>query len=209
MFGSIESLEQSKIKIKNKRVQNAILNLEKINQVLVSCNKDKYISYDLGMLSKYNYYTGIIFEAYTYGVGDAIAKGGRYNSLLQHFGKDSPAIGFVITVEDILKALNRKQIAYEAVSDSILLLHDNDSYLKSLTLATKLRDMGINVQISAIQFMEEFLLNSDKLSDLMESRQISDLFILKGNEILKMNSNTLEQKTYEFNDIIGVYNERK
>ena len=35
---------------------------------------EKYISFDLGMLSKYNYYTGVIFKAYAYGVGDAILK---------------------------------------------------------------------------------------------------------------------------------------
>ena len=66
----------------------------------------KYVSFDLGMLSKYHYYTGIIFKAYTYGIGDAIVKGGRYNHLLKHFGKDAPAIGFVIVIE-IGQHLNR------------------------------------------------------------------------------------------------------
>ncbi|MFR3755581.1 MAG: ATP phosphoribosyltransferase regulatory subunit [Enterocloster sp.] len=32
----------------------------------------------LGMLSRYHYYTGIIFKAYTYGTGDYIVTGGRY-----------------------------------------------------------------------------------------------------------------------------------
>ena len=30
---------------------------------------DKYISFDLGMLGNYRYYTGIIFKGYTYGTG--------------------------------------------------------------------------------------------------------------------------------------------
>ena len=39
------------------------------------------------MLSKLQYYTGIIFQAYTYGTGEPVVKGGRYNELLKHFGK--------------------------------------------------------------------------------------------------------------------------
>ena len=45
------------------------------------------------MLSKYKYYTGIIFQGYTYGSGEPLVKGGRYNSLLEHFLRPAPAIG--------------------------------------------------------------------------------------------------------------------
>lgn len=44
------------------------------------------------MLSKYNYYTGIIFHAYSYGYGEPIAKGGRYDNLLSHFGRELPRL---------------------------------------------------------------------------------------------------------------------
>ena len=46
------------------------------------------------MLSKYQYYTGIIFQAYTYGTGEPMIKGGRYNGLMKHFGKPAASIGF-------------------------------------------------------------------------------------------------------------------
>ena len=207
MFGSIDAIEKSKNIIKSKRSLEAINNLEKLNQVLLSCNKAQFISYDLGMLSKYNYYTGIIFEAYTYGVGDAIAKGGRYDSLLQHFGKDSPAIGFVITIEDILTALNRQQIKCDDTINSILLLHDKKSYTNSLTLATSLRNLGKNVQISALQFLEPILSNKVQLTDLLDSRQINDLLIIKDNTIHKMNLSNQLLEQFTFEEIIGVYNE--
>ena len=69
-----------------------------------------YVSYDLGMLSRYQYYTGIIFKAYTYGTGDYIVTGGRYNKLLVKFGKDTPAVGFAIVVDQLMAALSRQQI---------------------------------------------------------------------------------------------------
>ena len=46
--------------------------------------------FDLGILNKHNYYTGIIFKSYTYGTGDAVLKGGRYDNLIEQFGKESP-----------------------------------------------------------------------------------------------------------------------
>ena len=57
------------------------------------------------MLSKYNYYTGIIFHAYSYGYGEPIAKGGRYDNLLSHFGRELPAVGFAIVVDQLQRAL--------------------------------------------------------------------------------------------------------
>lgn len=69
------------------------------------CMSD-HISIDLGLLNKYNYYTGVLFRAYTYGSGDAVMKGGRYDKLVREFGKDVPAIGFGIAVDDLLEARN-------------------------------------------------------------------------------------------------------
>ena len=72
---------------------------------------EKYISFDFGMLSKYQYYTGVIFRGYTYGTGDAVVKGGRYDHLLARFGKPSAAIGFAVVVDQLLAALGRQKIA--------------------------------------------------------------------------------------------------
>ena len=85
---------------------------------------EKYVSFDLGLLSKYRYYTGVIFKAYTYGVGDAVAKGGRYNSLLKYFGKDAPAIGFVIVVDDLLEALSRQKRKPQPAAEGILIIYE-------------------------------------------------------------------------------------
>ena len=70
-----------------------------MQEILDGYGLGDYVSYDLGMLSKYSYYTGIIFQAYTYGTGEYIVTGGRYDKLLVQFGKDAPAVGFVIVVD--------------------------------------------------------------------------------------------------------------
>lgn len=109
IFGSIDALLEAKRLANNQRSTRAIERLQALYEVLKNKGLEEYITFDLGLLSKYNYYTGIIFKAYTYGMGDAIAKGGRYDNLLGYFGKDASAIGFVIIVDDLLSALNQNQ----------------------------------------------------------------------------------------------------
>ena len=88
----------------------AVERLEEIYEILKIYGYEKYISFDFGMLSKFQYYTGIIFQAYTYGTGEPVVKGGRYNNLLKHFGKPAASIGFGITVDNLLMALSRQKI---------------------------------------------------------------------------------------------------
>ncbi len=98
-------LEKAK---KYKKVYDALEYLTKLYQLLKKNGVMDYISFELGMISEYKYYTGIIFTGYSYGVGEPLVKGGRYDSLLSHFGKDSPAIGFAITVDQLMLALERQ-----------------------------------------------------------------------------------------------------
>lgn len=86
--GSIEVIKKAKETVSvNKLVENALDRLEKVYNILKVYGYEKYISFDLGIVSDYQYYTGIVFSGYTYGTGDAIVKGGRYDDLLKQFGK--------------------------------------------------------------------------------------------------------------------------
>ena len=62
-FGSMDFLERAKGSVHNSRSLEALSRLEKLYQVLCGYGVEKYVSFDLGMLSKYNYYTGVIFKA--------------------------------------------------------------------------------------------------------------------------------------------------
>ncbi len=108
MFGSVEILRDAKAQTKNPRALKALERLEQLYSLLCAYQCEKYISFDLGMLSKYKYYTGIIFRAITYGTGEAVASGGRYNQLAGQFGFDTPAIGMSIVLDYLMIALERQ-----------------------------------------------------------------------------------------------------
>lgn len=107
LFGGVDCLDKAMELASNDKSKDAVLRLKKLYEMLSEKGLEKYISFDLSMLSKYNYYTGIVFRGYTYGSGDAIFKGGRYDNLLSEFSKDSPAVGFCATVDQLVDLINR------------------------------------------------------------------------------------------------------
>lgn len=145
LFGTVSILEDAKKAVSNKRSKHAIERLEKVYRTLVDYGVEKYVSFDLGMLSKYQYYTGIIFKAYTYGIGEPVVKGGRYDSLLCHFGKEAPAIGFAAVVDDILEALSRQGKEIPVPAQKKELFYTDEDYEQKLMEAQELRKGGLMV----------------------------------------------------------------
>ena len=133
--------------VNNPRSLHAIERLEKLQNVLKLYGVEQYISFDLGMLSKYNYYTGMIFKAYTYGVGDAIVKGGRYDKLLNQFGKEAPAVGFVMMVDSICEALTRQKLMPERFPDVTSIYYNQDNFAEKLAEVNDLRAKGITTAL--------------------------------------------------------------
>lgn len=147
-MGSDESLDKAEKEVTNNRSLSAIARLKNLYRVLKAYDVSQYVSFDLSMLSKFNYYTGVIFAAYTYGVGDAIAKGGRYDSLLGKYGKDAPAIGFVIVLDDLMSALYRQNVDVEHETSAVVIEYDDSNFEKKLTEAQKLRKSGEKVALT-------------------------------------------------------------
>lgn len=52
------------------------------------------IHVDLAELRGYHYHTGVVFAAYAQGLGEALARGGRYDNVGAVYGRARPATGF-------------------------------------------------------------------------------------------------------------------
>ena len=114
LSGTTEVIEQARALTKNEEALRALARLEAIYEGLKEKGCERYITFDLSMLSKYNYYTGIVFRAYSYGYGEPVAKGGRYDTLLSHFGRQLPAVGFAIVIDQLQRALRNDGLRKEA-----------------------------------------------------------------------------------------------
>ena len=133
--------------ITNKRALAAIDRLERLYALLEEYGLGQYITFDLGMLSKFNYYTGIIFRAYTSGTGDAIATGGRYDSLVGQFGKDAPAIGMAVMMNQLLLALARQKLLPVQKAENTLIVYQEEFRSQAIAMAKKMRSENKNVEL--------------------------------------------------------------
>ena len=147
LFGDIDQIRLAKSMTSNLRAVRAIERLEKIQEILDSYGLGDYVSYDLGMLSKYSYYTGIIFKAYTYGTGDYIVAGGRYDKLLEQFGKNAPAVGFAIEVDRLMSALSRQKICTKTDDVDTMILYEESARAEAIRMAGELRAEKKSVQL--------------------------------------------------------------
>ncbi|MCD8022163.1 MAG: ATP phosphoribosyltransferase regulatory subunit [Lachnospiraceae bacterium] len=125
----------------------ALERLHAIWETLKLYGVEKYVSFDLGLRSRYMYYTGIIFRGYTYGTGAAILKGGRYDGLLGHFGKDAPAVGFVAEIDQLLSALSRQNIHPKTAENLCMIIYDSDKQAEAIARASALRRKDIPVEL--------------------------------------------------------------
>ena len=71
----------------------------------------KNIHINKGLIKEFKYYTGITFECSVNGFGRPLASGGRYDQLISKFGFDCPAVGFAISINDILILKQRGQLS--------------------------------------------------------------------------------------------------
>ena len=146
-FGTIDQLKAARKVTANGTALAALDRLEKIYHILSIYGLQSYVTFDLGMLGRLGYYTGIIFKAYTYGTGDAVATGGRYDRLLRQFGKDAASIGFAIHIDSLLTAMERQKIQIETDITGTILLYDREQKEKAIRLAGILRADGTYLQL--------------------------------------------------------------
>lgn len=147
LFGGFEMLNHAKTLVTNDVSKEAITRLEKVYKALSYSGYEQYISFDFSLLSRYEYYTGIIFRGYTYGTGDAVVKGGRYNTLLKQYGKDAPAIGFAFYIDDLMKAISRQKIEIKVDNSDSIILYDIDYQQSAIGLAGYLRKSGRKIEL--------------------------------------------------------------
>ena len=105
--GGTEILQAAGGLVRNRRSERALAELAQVQELLVAHGLGEVVSLDLGAIRDFDYYTGIIFEGYGPEIGRPVAQGGRYDGLLERFGRPAPATGFVVQLDLIWEMLTR------------------------------------------------------------------------------------------------------
>jgi ATP phosphoribosyltransferase regulatory subunit len=96
---------------------------------------------DLGILRDWQYYSGLVIEAYAAGAALPVAQGGRYDGLAERFGTPRAAVGFTIELEFLHRALSGTTRSPQPDFGVVLVGGLDDQ----MALAAELRAAGIPV----------------------------------------------------------------
>ena len=146
LMGGPEILESAARIAPSAEARLAVTRLQQIYKLLRLYKAEDHVTFDLSMSGSYGYYTGIIFRAYTYGTGDAVVRGGRYDHLLEKFGKSTPSIGFAIIIDELMSALNRQKVSVQTAKRN-LLVYTEATEKWAVSLARSFRAKGKNIEM--------------------------------------------------------------
>ena len=110
------------------------------------------INIDFALLRDLEYYTGFVFEGYIADLGFSLCGGGRYDSLLPRFGYDVPAVGWMVGVERILLALERRREDERPRNEVDVLVSGCDA------VAARERRKGLRVRLDVRELDREALI---------------------------------------------------
>ncbi len=84
-------------------VRRELDQLERLAALLAERHPELPVHFDLAELRGYHYHTGMVFAAYLPGMGQEIARGGRYDDIGALFGRARPACGFSTDLNQLLR----------------------------------------------------------------------------------------------------------
>ncbi|MGZ3498036.1 MAG: ATP phosphoribosyltransferase regulatory subunit [Vulcanimicrobiaceae bacterium] len=129
--------------------------LERLEELLERARRlglRERINIDFALLRDLEYYTGFVFEGYIDDLGFSLCGGGRYDTLLPRFGLDVPAVGWMVGVERILLALERRREDERPRNEVDVLVSGSD------VVAAQERAKGYRVRIDVRNLDREALL---------------------------------------------------
>ena len=148
LHGQRNVLEQAYAMAPNAQSKAALDNLADIMALLASYGVDQYVNFDLGLIRDFDYYTGMVFEGYTPGLGFPVCGGGRYDTMLAAFGNDNPATGFALGIERVLLALERQGMSMPVATNGIYIGWQENKLVQAIAEASRLRAEGWRVELA-------------------------------------------------------------
>ncbi|MBR1552822.1 MAG: ATP phosphoribosyltransferase regulatory subunit, partial [Schwartzia sp.] len=155
LHGGAEVLEKARGMAVNGQSRRALDNLREIHQLLTAYGAADAVRFDLGIIRDFGYYTGMVFEAYTPGLGFPLCGGGRYDRMLSDFGSACPATGFALGIERVMLALEREKLKTPAPQKDAYISYAARKREDAIRLAVARREKGEIVELAPAEETRE------------------------------------------------------
>lgn len=138
----------------NPLAQTSIRHLCQVWEALEDFGVAEHVMIDLTMIGDFSYYTGMTFEGYAAELGFPVCSGGRYDNLLQQFGRPAPATGFSLKTNRILDGVGGLEAEPEL---PVVLQYDAPNRQRAFAEAERLRGEGRSVLMRRAEGPEDLL----------------------------------------------------
>ena len=148
LHGGEDVLAQAYDMAVTEQSRRALDNLAAIYHLLEDYGIAEHVQFDLGVIRDFNYYTGMVFEVYTRGLGFPLCGGGRYDHMLSDFGAACPATGFALGIERMMLALERQGLSMPKIRKDIYVGYAEGKLPEALKQAMAYRRQGKVVELA-------------------------------------------------------------
>jgi ATP phosphoribosyltransferase regulatory subunit len=149
LSGGPEILDHARRLDRGAEAAAALDNLAEVYGLLAAHGVAGRVTLDLGQVRGMDYYTGIAFEGFAAGMGFPVIGGGRYDNLIGQFGPALPAVGFALTIERALIALEREQPVSVSVAPDALV--GACRHRGCLRWVSHMRTAGMRVEVDVLE----------------------------------------------------------
>ncbi|MGV8083058.1 MAG: ATP phosphoribosyltransferase regulatory subunit [Coriobacteriia bacterium] len=146
--GGREAIERCRALTDGLGCEEALEGFARTWDLLGSAGVARRVTADFSVMRSFDYYTGLVFEAYARGVGEPLGGGGRYDAVLGVYGDSVPAAGFALGLERIMIALVEQGQPLSSAGIDVLLGGDPAG---ALVAARALRAAGKRVVLTRAQ----------------------------------------------------------
>ena len=108
--GGREAIDEARALVAPLGCEDGLDDLEGMCDLLDAAGVGARVRIDFSVMSSFDYYTGIVFEAYAPGLGSPLGSGGRYDNMVGVYGEDRPAAGFAFFLEQVMAAGSRSEV---------------------------------------------------------------------------------------------------
>jgi ATP phosphoribosyltransferase regulatory subunit len=159
--GGEEVIEKAYSLLENEAGRNAIEQLRQLWEIISDYGVEAHVKFDLTLVSHMSYYTGVLFELYAGNVGFPVGAGGRYDHLLEKFGKQTGATGFGVRIDRLLQALGK----IENPEPIICILFSEERRKEAFQLAKQKRSEGAKIVLQDISGVKNVDTLTNKFAD--------------------------------------------
>ena len=114
IHGGCEAIQRCKQLVQPLGCIDGLDQLAQTYAIIEAVGAAEFVSVDFSVMSAFDYYTGLVFEAYAPQLGVCLGSGGRYDHMLESYGMKAAAAGFAINLEHVMMALSEQGIGANA-----------------------------------------------------------------------------------------------